>query len=53
MRHFGAENATHWTCVGLVLKTTVFAAIVIIEQDKLFAFNAVDSLAYVKFPFVK
>jgi hypothetical protein len=30
VRHFGAENATHWTCVGLVLKTVVFAAIVMI-----------------------
>ena len=53
VRHFGAENATHWTYVGFVSKTVVFAAIVMIEQDRLFAFNAVDSLAYVKFPFVR
>jgi hypothetical protein len=52
VRHIGAENATHLTCDGLVLKTVAFAAIVMIDQDKLFAFNAVDSLAYVKFPFL-
>lgn len=52
-RYFGAKNATYWTCVGHVLKPIVFAAIVMIEQNKLFAFNAVDSLTYVKFSFVK